>query len=99
MSLTIAQKIKVYKHFSEKGALLIFDKQHESNKILNINNKKLRSFIQSLKDRGYVKEYYVWQQAYILATNSGMEFFDEETRIPDKLDEGIKIEEMHLKAE
>lgn len=99
MSLTISEKIKVYKHFVEKGSLLIFDKQHESNKILNINNKKLRSFIQSLQDRGYVKEFYVWQQAYIFATNSGMEFFDEETRIPDKLDEGIKIEEMQVKAE
>jgi len=83
MSLTNAQKVKVMQHFKSKGSLLIYDRKLEKNTILDINNKKLRSYIQSLKDKGYIEEHYVWQQLYCFATESGMKYFNDELEIPD----------------
>ncbi|KAK6089683.1 hypothetical protein P3W45_001325 [Vairimorpha bombi] len=99
MSLTNAQKVKVMQHFNSKGALLVYDRKLEKNALLDINNKKLRSYIQSLKDKGFIEEYYVWQQLYCFATDTGMKYFSESLEIPDLIDDGISIEDVQQKVE
>ncbi|WUR04976.1 ribosomal protein eS10 [Vairimorpha necatrix] len=99
MSLTNSQKVAVMKHFKNKGSLLVYDRKLEKNEILDINNKKLRSYIQSLKDQGYIEEHYVWQQLYCFATESGMKYFNDQLEIPDVIEEGIRMEAVQQKEE
>lgn len=98
MRLTSAEKFRVMKHLKTTGSLLIHDRPLENHKILDVKIGPLRGFITSLKDKGFVEEHYVWSHSYVLTTDSGITWLNEELEIPDIIEDGIKIENVEQKA-
>ncbi|EOB11607.1 hypothetical protein NBO_6g0085 [Nosema bombycis CQ1] len=99
MRLTSGEKFRVMKHLKNTGSLLIHDRPLDNHNILDIKIGPLRGFITSLKDRGFVEEFYVWNHSYVLTTDSGITWLNEELDIPDVIEEGQIIENVEQKAE